>query len=78
MLIVRCDFHSGFQLVAIFDNRTGEIQEKRSQHRAEAEGSYRSLVGQEDRGRNDKRVEGGEGDGLSPGGEHGVDYYARH
>jgi transposase len=42
-----CDFHPGFQQVAIFDNRTGETQEKRLQHRGEAEQFYRGLVGQE-------------------------------
>jgi transposase len=47
MLIIGCDFHPGFQQIAIFDNRTGEIQEKRLQHRAEAEQFYRSLAGQE-------------------------------
>jgi transposase len=47
MLIIGCDFHPGFQQVAIFDNRTGEIEEKRLQHRAEAEQFYRSLAGQE-------------------------------
>src|SRR2546421_2693843 len=47
MLIIGCDFHPGFQQVAIFDNLTGEIQEKRLQHRAEAEQFYRSLAGQE-------------------------------
>ena len=47
MLIIGCDFHPGFQQVAIFDNRTGEIQEKRLQHRAEAEQFYRGLAGQE-------------------------------
>ena len=46
MLIIGCDFHPGFQQVAIFDNRTGEVQEKRLQHRAEAEEFYRSLAGQ--------------------------------
>ena len=46
MLIIGCDFHPGFQQVAIFDNRTGEIEEKRLQHRAEAEGFYRGLAGQ--------------------------------
>ncbi len=45
MLIIGCDFHPGFQQVAIFDNLTGEIQEKRLQHRAEAEQFYRSLAG---------------------------------
>jgi len=47
MLIIGCDFHPGFQQVAIFDNRTGEMQEKRLQHRAEAEQFYGSLAGQE-------------------------------
>ena len=47
MLIIGCDFHPGFQQVAIFDNRTGEIQEKRLQHRAEAEQFYRSWAGQQ-------------------------------
>jgi hypothetical protein len=43
MLIIGCDFHPGFQQVAIFDNRTGEIQERRLQHREEAERVYREL-----------------------------------
>jgi transposase len=43
MLIIGCDFHPGFQQVAIFDNRTGEMQEKRLQHREEAEQFYRGL-----------------------------------
>ena len=47
MLIIGCDFHPGFQQVAIFDNLTGEIEEKRLQHRVEAEEFYRSLAGQE-------------------------------
>jgi transposase len=46
MLIIGCDFHPGFQQVAIFDNLTGEITEKRLQHRAEAEQFYRALAGQ--------------------------------
>src|SRR2546423_3283351 len=45
MLIIGCDFHPGFQQVAIFDNRTGEIQERRLPHREEAEQFYRSLSG---------------------------------
>ncbi len=28
MLIIGCDFHSGFQQIAIFDNQTGEIGAK--------------------------------------------------
>ena len=47
MLIIFCDFHPGFQQVAIFDNRTGEIEQKRLQHRGEAEQYYGSLAGQD-------------------------------
>jgi transposase len=47
MLIIGCDFHPGFQQVAIFDNLTGEMEEKRLQHRAEAEQFYRSRGSQE-------------------------------
>jgi len=47
MLIIGCDFHPSFQQVAIFDNRTGEMEEKRLQHREEAEQFYGSLAGQE-------------------------------
>jgi transposase len=47
MLIIGCDFHPGFQQVAIFDNRTGEIQEKGLQHREQAEQFYGSLAGQQ-------------------------------
>ncbi len=43
MLIIGCDFHPGFQQVAIFDRQTGEYQEKRLSHRAEAEQFYRAL-----------------------------------
>jgi transposase len=46
MLIIGCDFHPGFQQVAIFDKRTGEYQEKRLAHREEAEQFYRGLAGQ--------------------------------
>src|SRR6266496_6776282 len=46
MLIIGCDFHPGFQQVAIFDKQTGEYQEKRLRHREEAEQFYRSLAGQ--------------------------------
>ena len=43
MLIIGCDFHASFQQVAIFDKQTGEIEQKRLQHREEAEQFYRSL-----------------------------------
>ena len=46
MLIIGCDFHPGFQQVAIFDNQTGEEQVRRLGHREEAEQFYRSLAGQ--------------------------------
>jgi transposase len=47
MLIIGCDFHGGFQQVAIFDNRTGEKEERRLGHRGEAEQFYRGLRGEE-------------------------------
>ena len=46
MLIIGCDFHPGFQQVAIFDNASGEVQQVRLGHRGEAEQFYRSLGGQ--------------------------------
>jgi transposase len=47
MLIIGCDFHPSFQQVSIFDNQTGEVQERRLGHRQEAEEFYRCLGGQE-------------------------------
>src|SRR6266700_5621215 len=47
MLIIGCDVHPGFQQVAILDKRTGEIQEKRLPHWAEAEHFYRELRDQQ-------------------------------
>jgi transposase len=47
MLIIGCDFHPGFQQVAIFDNQSGEVRELRLGHRDEAEQFYRSLAGQQ-------------------------------
>lgn len=41
MLIIGCDFHPGFQQVAIFDNLTGEIVEKKLLHPSQAEEFYR-------------------------------------
>ena len=46
MVIIGCDFHPSFQQVAVFDKRTGEIEERRLSHRVEAEDFYRSLAGQ--------------------------------
>ena len=45
MLIIGCDFHPSYQQVAVFDNRTGTVEEKRLGHRAEAEEFYRGLSG---------------------------------
>jgi transposase len=47
MVIIGCDFHPSFQQVAIFDNQSGEIGERRLRHREEAEQFYRSLAGQQ-------------------------------
>lgn len=44
MLIIGCDFHSGFQQLAIFDNQTGEIQERKLLHPGEAVEFYRALA----------------------------------
>jgi len=46
MWIIGCDFHSGFQQVAIFDNQTGEIEEKKLLHPAQATEFYRGLQGE--------------------------------
>src|SRR5207249_11102057 len=45
MLIIGSEFHPGFRQVAIFDHRTGVIQESRLPHREEAEQFYHSLSG---------------------------------
>jgi len=42
MVIIGCDFHSGFQQLAIFDNQTGEFQERKLLHSGEATEFYRS------------------------------------
>ena len=47
MVIIGCDFHPSFEQVAIFDNSTGEISERRLGHRAEAERFYRGLAGEQ-------------------------------
>ena len=47
MLIIGCDFHPGFQQVAIFDKQSGEVRELRIGHRDEAEQFYRTLAGQQ-------------------------------
>ncbi|HME31942.1 MAG TPA: IS110 family transposase [Terriglobales bacterium] len=43
MLIIGCDYHPGFQQVAIFDEQTGEIVQRRLAHPQEAMEFYRGL-----------------------------------
>ena len=46
MVIIGCDFHAGFQVLAIFDNRIGVRKEQRLMHPDEAVAFYRGLQGQ--------------------------------
>lgn len=46
MWIIGCDFHSGFQQVAIFDNLTAELEEKKLLHPGQAREFYRGLPGE--------------------------------
>jgi transposase len=43
MIIIGCDYHPGFQQIAFVDTETGEVQERRLEHREEAEEFYRDL-----------------------------------
>src|SRR5271156_1567943 len=43
MLIIGCDYHPGFQQIALVDTETGELGESRLTHREEAEQFYRTL-----------------------------------
>ena len=43
MIIIGCDYHPGFQQIALVDSETGELQERRLGHREEAEKFYRDL-----------------------------------
>ena len=47
MIITGADFHPEFQQIALVDTDTGEFQEKRLGHPAEAEKFYRALAGQQ-------------------------------
>jgi len=47
MLIIGCDYHPSFQQIAFVDTDTGELQERRLEHREEAEKFYRGLGVQE-------------------------------
>jgi transposase len=44
MIIIGVDFHPEFQQIALVDKETGEFQEKRLGHRAEAETFYRAVA----------------------------------
>jgi hypothetical protein len=33
MIIIGCDYHPGFQQIAFVDTNTGELQERRLEHR---------------------------------------------
>jgi transposase len=46
MMIIGADYHPGFQQIAFVDTDTGELQERRLQHREEAERFYRDLAAQ--------------------------------
>jgi transposase len=46
MWIIGCDFHSGFQQLAIFDNLTAAMEEKKLLHPAQAREFYRGLQGE--------------------------------
>jgi len=46
MIIVGCDYHPGFQQIAFVDTDSGELQERRLQHREEAEKFHRELAAQ--------------------------------
>jgi len=45
-MIIGCDYHPAFQQIACVDTDTGEVHERRLQHREEAEKFYRNLVAQ--------------------------------
>jgi transposase len=46
MIIIGCDYHPSFQQIAFVDTETGELQERRLQHREEGEKFYRDLAAQ--------------------------------
>ena len=53
MKIIGCDFHPGYQQIAMLDKSTGEVTEKRPSHSeqgAEAKKFYLGLAGASSRG----------------------------
>jgi transposase len=47
MVIIGCDFHPGFQQIAMVDTEGGELRHLRLAHKQQAEQFYRSLRGQD-------------------------------
>ena len=47
MVIIGCDFHPGFQQIAMVETEGGEVRQLRLAHKQEAEQFYRSLRGQQ-------------------------------
>jgi transposase len=43
-MIIGCDYHPGFQQITLVDSETGELQERRLEHREDAEKFYRELA----------------------------------
>jgi hypothetical protein len=43
MLIIRCDYHPGFQQIAFVDTGAAELEERRLVHREEAEQLRRAI-----------------------------------
>lgn len=46
MIIIGCDYHPGFQQIAFVDSETGELRERRLQHREETEKFHRDRAAQ--------------------------------
>jgi hypothetical protein len=44
MIIIGMDYHPSFQQIALVDTETGELEERRLEHREEAEQFYRELA----------------------------------
>lgn len=47
MVIIGCDFHPGFQQIAMVETGSGELRQLRLAHKEEARGFYASLLGRE-------------------------------
>jgi transposase len=47
MMIIGCDFHPSFQQIAILDTESGELRQKRLEHKEQARMFYGSLRGKE-------------------------------